>query len=355
MVATKNLCQSCKVAPPKTERSKYCEPCRREARLKQWRNGVAPATCEICSLSIDDPYSGGQKYHDYCAPEARRRRQRSDSEAPADEQMTRLFRDYHARESIALTAAEGDRIVIISDAQIPFIDEAFWKAFLSFYDTYKPQETIINGDWADCYDISVFDQNPARLFNLRTEADMVKDTMLDLDRRKPKNGKKRWADGNHEERWNRAIWRQGGALSQFIPDLYTAFDLEHLVDSYVPYGKHFDLNGFIITHGNFVSQYSAYTARRHYDRYHSSGCNGHTHRVGSYSHTDGRSRSHTWYEIGCFCRKDLEYVKGVANWQQGFLCGEVRNGAFHPQLIRVIETDAGRGFFAAGGYYEIGP
>ena len=97
----------------------------------------------------------------------------------------------------------------------------------------------------------------------------------------------------------------------------------------------------------------AWQIKRHLERYRSSGVNGHTHRLGSYSVTDMHGRSHTWYEQGCLCRRDLEYVRGVGNWQQGFLIGTVANGALHPQLIHTIEADSGRGFYAGGRYYSI--
>lgn len=95
------------------------------------------------------------------------------------------------------------------------------------------------------------------------------------------------------------------------------------------------------------------TARRHLMAYGSSGVCGHTHRAGSVSKTDMNGRTHTWYEQGALCRVDLEYVRGVADWQQAFLIGEVHGGALHPQLIRVIDSRGHRGFVAAGNYYRV--
>lgn len=348
-------------------RKRYCSTeCQRDGRREYFRIPKDDKPCRLCG-EMFTPYHLGDEV---CQrPECRRRKRREDErrskgvgveldddsvDERRDEQMSRLFRDYHARESISIDEREdGTRCVIISDAQIPFIDEDFWRAFLRFLGKYRPHDLFINGDWIDAYEVSDFDKRPSRLFSIDTEIEMAKDTLREIRKRLAVDGRIYWADGNHEERWNKAIWRHAGPLAAYTADLYTALDLEHLADGYVPYGKHFDYLGFLITHGNYVSQYSAYTARKHYDRYHSSGCNGHTHRVGSYSHTDGKGRSHTWFEIGCFCRKDLEYVKGVANWQNGFLIGTVWGGAFHPQLVRVIETDAGRAFFADGERYMI--
>ena len=363
------MTRACAIAtcgnPVEPPRRNYCsDACKDDGRRRRQRAVPLEATCEKCGVEFT-PYRSGQRFCDN--PECKRKGRLDsnrraagygvhleDDEPKPDEQMSRLFRDYHAKESIAIEDREdGTRCVIISDAQIPFIDEDFWRAFLRFLGKYRPHDLFINGDWLDCYEVSDFDKRPNRLFNVQNECEMAQETLREIRKRLAVGGKIYWADGNHEERWNRAIWRHAGPLAAYTADLYTALDLEHLADGYVPYGKHFDYLGFLITHGNFVSQYSGYTAKRHYDRYHSSGCNGHTHRVGSYSHTDGKGRSHTWYEIGCFCRKDLEYVRGTANWQHGFMMGEVRGGAFHPQLIRVIETDDGRGFFAGGEYWQI--
>lgn len=275
------------------------------------------------------------------------------ADAP-DEQMARLFKNYQSRNSITIAdRPEGSRLVVLSDTQVPFVDEALWRTVLKFVGDYKPNDIILNGDVLDCYEISEFDKRPQRLFDLQSEMEMAGDMLDDLRKRVAKDGKVWWIDGNHEERINRTIWKHAQGFAFMAGDIQSGLHLDERCAGYVPYGKHIDYLGFTVTHGNYVSQFSAYTAKRHADRYHSSGCNGHTHRAGSYSYRDGRAKSHTWYEIGCLCRMDLEYVRGVANWQQALLIGEVHNGALHPQLIRVIETDKGRGFYAHGKYYPI--
>lgn len=205
----------------------------------------------------------------------------------------------------------------------------------------------------NCYEISDFDKDPARQFGIKDEIGLADAMMQQFEARMAPKGKQYFVGGNHEDRLRRYIWRHAASISAIVPDLDKLLGLDKRCAGVVPYGKHVDYLGFTVTHGNYVSQFSAYTAKRHADRYHSSGCNGHTHRAGSYSYRDGRGKSHSWFEIGCLCRMDLEYVRGVANWQQAFLVGTVMNGALHPQLIRVIETDAGRGFFAGGKFYAI--
>ena len=346
---------------PRTSNHRMCsQKCKATSDSARRRNPdlSVEISCETCGASFK-PYRAGQKN---CTPECgvkadrqKRRGMRGEEEASVpDDQMARLFKNYKERQSIEVSGRpDGTRLMVISDAQIPFIDEPLWKAVMNFMGDFRPHDLVINGDWMDCYEISDFDKRPERLFNLQTEFEMASDTLDDARKRIAKDGKVFWIDGNHEERLNRAIWKHAAGFAFLVSDISAGLRLEERCAGYVPYGKHVDYLGFTITHGNFVSSYSGYTAKRHADRYHSSGCNGHTHRAGSYSYTDMHNRSHTWYEIGCLCRKDLEYVKGVANWQHAFLVGTVRGGALHPQLVRVIETDSGRGFSYAGAYYEV--
>lgn len=358
--SSKPKCEDCGKGLPRKpagqggQPRRLCNECKAERQRKRQRVPRDPKrACEICSVQFDS-YKGDQKYCPDCRDEARRQKAHVTDPAAADPQMARLFKNYHERKSISIEdRPDGTRFMVISDAQIPFIDEPLWKAILNFTGDYRPHDLIINGDWIDAYEISDFDKRPQRLFDLQSEFEQAGDSLDDLRKRIAKDGQVWWIDGNHEERVNRTIWRHAQGFAFMVGDVSSGMHLDERTAGYVPYGKHIDYLGFTVTHGNFVSQYSAYTAKRHADRYHSSGCNGHTHRAGSYSYRDGNNRSHTWYEIGCLCRLDLEYVRGIANWQQAFLTGEVRGGVIHPQLVRVIENHDARSFMAGGSQYEI--
>lgn len=273
----------------------------------------------------------------------------------ADEQMEKLFSYYQDRDSIAISKRpDGTRLVAISDTQFPFVDEPLLEAVNGFIQKWKPNDIIYNGDILDFYEISDFDKRPNRKFTVLDELEWARELMLTHKKLAAKGARLWWIDGNHEERLQRAIWRHAQGFSELVKDIPEALQLGELAEGYVPYGKHVDYLGFVFTHGKRVNKHSAYTARAHFDEYRSSGVNGHTHRLGSYSMTDMHRRSHTWYEMGCLCRLDLEYIKGHPNWQQGFLIGEVFDGRFHPQLVHVVEGhDGSRGFVAAGEYYRV--
>lgn len=352
------ICMDCdKRFKSEASHAKRCPDCAQEVRRKRQRNEQVhePKDCDRCGKSFT-PYNGKQRYcSNDCSYEVHLESTgKTSTSRERDEQMERLFRYYKAKSNIVIDERpEGTRLVSLSDLQLPFVDEPLLDTVIEFISDYKPHDIILNGDILDCYEVSDFDKRPERLFNLGTEFEMADTLIRKLKRYAAKDCKIWWIDGNHEERLQRAIWRRAQDFSFLVKDIPEALRLDETCAGYVPYGKHIDYLGFVFTHGNFVSSYSAYTAKRHLERYRSSGVNGHTHRLGSYSVTDMHGSSHTWYEQGCLCRKDLEYVRGVANWQQGILIGTVAGGALHPQLVHVIETGDRRGFFAGGKHYQV--
>lgn len=348
---------------------KYCTPEHaQDARRAAARIPKGEVSCRYCGEEFE-PYHLSDVV---CQkPECRRRKRRDDlrqqkgtgvrledddqEHRERDEQMERLFRYYKSRESITFDRDldDGTRILVIPDIQFPFVDEPLLAAFMRFVQDWKPHITVDVGDMLDAYELSDFDKRPSRLFNLDDEMEMAADFINDVRRRSATGNLYFHVDGNHEERLQRIIWKHAQQFSFMVKDIPEAMQLDKLTSGFVPYGKHVDIHGFAITHGTIVRQHSAYTAKAMMDKYRSSGASGHTHRIGDHSITDHRNVSHTWYEVGCLCRKDLEYVKAAANWQQGFLVATVYRNALHPHLVRVIETDSGRGFVVHGSYYHI--
>lgn len=277
-------------------------------------------------------------------------------------QMDELFHGYEATDPIVISnLPDGSRVVILSDIQIPF--EERWLvsgtigklgAVEKFIEHYQPDILIYNGDIMDCYSISSFVKSPNRMWTLKEEVDLAK-KMLDTHRSLAPKARMIFIDGNHEER----TWRTLINIAQVDPrarELLGALNITSLTSKHllglegrgiewIPYGSIVDLLGFVVTHGDVVSQFSGFTARRMSDRYRSSGCSGHTHRLGTYYYT-GNGITHCWMESGCLCRLDAEYVTN-ANWQNGWIIGEVMNNKFHPQLINAFDNKV----YAAGCWF----
>jgi len=270
------------------------------------------------------------------------------------EQMEQLFRGYSTVPPIKINKLkEGTRIVVASDLQIPF--EERWLiggtqnkvgAFEAFLKDYDPGVVVLNGDIRDCYALSTFDKSPSRRFGEREEKRLTQNELEVINKAAPKS-RKIFIDGNHEDRLSRMLaqicQKDNRAFEIFDAKGFADFntrsflDLDSLGWEWLPYRAWADILGFIVTHGDIVKAESAQTAKAMYDKWQSSGTSGHTHRLGAYFHTDSTGKTRAWYESGCMCRLDLEYVTNP-DWQQGFIIGEVNGGLLHTQLVPVFDN-----------------
>jgi hypothetical protein len=147
-----------------------------------------------------------------------------------------------------------------------------------------------------------------------------------------------YLDGNHESRLDDALKRT--ELGR-IASIESVLGLKEMDFIHLPYGGVLNYLGCAITHGTRYSSLPNGTARVHSVMIGGSGVTGHSHRVGRWSYTDLRG-SHTFYEGGCLCRLDPDWVKQrPPNWQQGFMAGVVQGGRVHWQQVTVYED----GFF----------
>lgn len=99
--------------------------------------------------------------------------------------------------------------------------------------------------------------------------------------------------------------------------------------------KHFKLGPLKITHGSVVRKFSAYTAHAEMDKHDCSGISGHTHRLGVF-YKKTPSRYMAWYEGGCLCDTDPEYVTSP-DWQQGFIYGYIEKDSFSVTPIPIVD------------------
>ena len=116
---------------------------------------------------------------------------------------------------------------------------------------------------------------------------------------------------------------------------------------------HWPTNGFrlredfLVEHGATVRAHAGATAKARLEATLISGVMGHTHRMAPAVRSGYRDLR--WYETGCLCMLNPDYVKGEANWQQGFWIGvfSTKTGNFNIQTIPAI----GRGFIFDGNHY----
>ena len=266
-----------------------------------------------------------------------------------------LFRGATSRKSIKISGVpDGTRIVVVSDAQVPMEDGALLRTiFRDFVPAYRPKtggeyHLFLNGDTLDNFSLSRFVARVTPRFDVGDEIDMTKAYLKEWGKTFTH---KHFVFGNHEERWDKWLWENAPQVARLVPDLATMLDLKTLGYDWVPYLKHYDFEGFIITHGDRTG---VNPARDMLMNYHTSGTSGHVNRPQSYTYAAAAGADPiTWYCTGMTCREDIgDIIKDWAKiqpWQQGFLIGEVREGVLYPELIRVHH-----GRFSAGGkLYEV--
>ena len=270
-------------------------------------------------------------------------------------ELSELFDGVESKGDIIVRGVpNGSHIIVTSDQQIPFQDDALLDVIYGqFTKDFKPRTPgakyyhAIAGDCLDLFGLSSFPMQVApKSYRLGVEIDILKDR---LGRWGKKFDDNYLVYGNHEYRWAREMFN--GKLGVYTRSLEEALNLDELGYQWVPYGRHVDFEGFIITHGNSTAKHAASVELAMYNR---SGASGHTNRPQSFttaSAADGEPI--TWASMGMTCRRDMgTVIKSWARtqgWQQGFGYGIVDNGVLHFQTARVHHN----GFMAAGKVYKV--
>ena len=203
----------------------------------------------------------------------------------------------------------------------------------NFLSNTQVDTIILNGDILDFYDVSSFDKDPARINSLQKEIDMAQKFFKKLRGLVPK-ARIVFIAGNHD----------GDRLERYLkkhPELYSlnALQIPNLLnlDNYVIeyYRNEFRLGQLKIIHGDIIRKFSAYTAKAELEKHDTSGISGHSHRLSCYYYRTPE-RYLAWYESGCLCRLDPEYIKSP-NWCQGFLYGYINKDSFAVTPIPIVD------------------
>ena len=263
-----------------------------------------------------------------------------------------MFNGAELQGSIDLTLNDGDRFVVVADAQVPFEDARLLKSiFNDFVPSYVKSHNshlFLAGDIMDLYSLSRFPARVTPLFTLEQEVEATRKYLADWGRH---FDKKHYIFGNHEDRWDREAYNDSGKLAPYVATLPDTLQLAKLGYDYVPYLRHFTVNGFVITHGDIVREN---TASAMLSQYAASGVSGHVNRPHDFTRADARDGvPNTWTVVGMTCRMDIgDFIKDwrkIMPWQQGFGIGEVYNGKVYFQNVRVHHG----AYWAGGKFYTI--
>ena|SRR3990167_3427194 len=226
---------------------------------------------------------------------------------------------------------------------MPFHSPKCVRLVKKFASYLKPTGIVGNGDLVDCFSVSRFEKDP----RVKTTLARERRTAAELWSSLPRTKQRYWMCGNHEDRVHRYIIEHA---QQFVPFGTSAdealerikfrnlFQTDKMGVDWKEANSGVFLGKLYVTHGVHALQHSAYSARKHYDKFGCSVLHGHSHRLGAYYKTDlGGPKAA--FENGCLCsmKQPGDYTKGLPNWQHGFSVVHVdAGGMFSVQQIPIL-------------------
>jgi hypothetical protein len=228
-----------------------------------------------------------------------------------------------------------DVVLKMSDWHVPFEDAKAVRVALDFAKHLEPDILIID-EVMDWYQVSRFDKDPKRLIRLQEDLDKTIYWLGETRKACPK-ARIIMVESNHDTRLVRFKRSMAPALES-LRNLTVPCLLE-LGKFNIEYRKDFVFRDVLFKHGDIVRKSSGYTAKGEFEREGCSGVSGHTHRLGMHFVTL-RGGKYVWMEGGCLCKTTgVEYIKGVANWQQGISAFIFKKNSrhFHPVSLPIIE------------------
>jgi hypothetical protein len=210
-----------------------------------------------------------------------------------------------------------------TDVHHPYSDPAVLSITYQLIRDLQPDLVVDHGDLLDCYAISRYEKDPHNRVSLQDEITMAALDLATITRLSPHS--ERWLlGGNHEDRLRRLLWsmaeRQEAHQVLSLTRVRDTLQWPVLLDLAAIGWQWFEskqllFDKLVVKHGSVVRKHGAYTAKGEYEKYGRSGMSGHTHRRGVYEHRDHNGH-HAWWEIGCSCLLDPEYVDDP-DWAQG--------------------------------------
>jgi predicted phosphodiesterase len=237
------------------------------------------------------------------------------------------------------------RIAIISDVHIPYHSEVAFGAAVKRLKAMKPDCLLLNGDFADFYQVSRHQRDPKH----RRFSEELKSVVEGLEWLRSEFPKIRiiYKQGNHEERWNVFIYNRAPEIYDLaavrIDELTQCKRLGiEMVGDQLP----IMLGKLPVLHGHELGR-SIFSpvnpARGAFLRTHHTVLVGHSHQTSGHADTDMfHSETFVW-STGCLCDLTPQYAR-VNRWNHGFAFVEVANDkSFNVANFRINKHGEVRG------------
>lgn len=206
--------------------------------------------------------------------------------------------------------------VICPDIHVPFHDKKATDLLIKICKTMRPEHFICLGDALDFYQLSRFDKDPLRKTSAYDDVEDFKSLFAKFSAALGDNCQKVFMEGNHEMRFQKWVWANGGDLGKLIPTLKDATMLPFLGWDYYEYGKVYRLGEILFMHGDRCGMNVSMNMLRKYGM---SVVHGHDHGAGIRWFANARDKLFTMNCGHLSDMKQQEYLyAGVADWTQGF-------------------------------------
>ena len=240
-------------------------------------------------------------------------------------------------------------MVFISDLHIPYEDKKAVELVIKFLEEFKPHILILGGDMLDFMGLSRFSKDPKRALTTQDDIDKLQNLLRRIRDIIPAS-QIIYLEGNHEYRLTNYKWTKCPELSYIralkLPKL---LDLDSLNITFIPYTRYYNYKKLYFVHGDVISKHSGMTAKAMLDKWGVNIICGHSHRTGKHNRTTMSGNQGSW-ESGCLCDLDPEYIKGKANWMQGFSIVEYyKDKVFYVNNVDIVKYS----FIHGNKYYTI--
>lgn len=223
-------------------------------------------------------------------------------------------------------------IYVASDIHFPYQDDKAVKRFVTDCFLNQPDIIILNGDLLDFYKLSRFSKDPAGR-SPRDEIEMCKSFLKDLRESCPK-AEIYYTIGNHETRLEKYVLDKAPEIACLVDNV---FEIIKVSDYDVIGCSSLLLNDtFMFKHGTRLGNKSGLSAIKELEAHYLSGATGHTHRLAKFT-TRKSGKRFVWFETGCLCDLDPEYMV-QPDWQQGYAIIEIVKGKVKHSKIVEIEN-----------------
>lgn len=249
------------------------------------------------------------------------------------------------------------RIIVINDMQYPFHDQGLFEVTTQIAADAECDMAIWAGDVLDFPQLGSYVHDPYRLDPADQDVENFHRDIWTPFYKATGIQNTDWVDGNHEERYERYLLKNGPAFRKGMPSLREFLRLPDTV-RYLPYRKAAGTwvnPDLMVHHGWYARKHSSYTAKAQAEEMGgASVLTGHTHRCGVYMHSTPRGVVKA-YEAGHMCDEGAvpKAKPGIQNWQK--VAGTLLTVHKREPLFRVDfnEVLGGKYVVTATGEYQL--